>query len=492
MLLASVVVSVPSHALVWGCPEGASYFYHGECHNCPQGKVLNDKGMCVDSAVKCASNQYMLNGKCTACQQGATCDGVNIKCLYGQLESNGIVNCNYKPGLNYSCVNFIVRDGKCADISDMCPKGQTAKADSTGKVSCTGASACQNDKNGGGIDTGCTSAKPMCGSLNVNGAGDACYLCENDKTGANHDTGCIEKERPMCGNVVHNGFANACYKCINNRSDSQTDTGCSAEKPFCDAKEGAFGNVCKANGVTCQNNQYIVNSKCVTCPKYGKCDGKNVKCPGAYTKDSKGVVTCTGPCAANMYVSASSNTSVECTACPANATCNGTKTVTCKSGYTKVTKKGGITCVAKVLTCKNNQYIVDSKCVACPKLGTCDGKNVKCPYGYTKDAKGYVTCKPKAVTCKKNQYIVNNKCVACPKGATCDGQNPKCPNGYTKDSKGYVTCKTKLCEQGSHVSYEVIKRTYKGCTKCRAESVAAGKCAKNKKAHKHYYCMCEC
>ena len=91
----------------------------------------------IPAETNCKSNQYFLNGKCVACQQAATCDGKKMKCLYGSIKSNGFVTCNYAKGLNYSCVNYIVKDGKCANISTMCPNGTTAKADAKGKVTCT-------------------------------------------------------------------------------------------------------------------------------------------------------------------------------------------------------------------------------------------------------------------------------------------------------------------------------------------------------------------
>ena len=45
-----------------------------------------------------------------------------------------------------------------------------------------------------------------------------------------------------------------------------------------------------------------------------------------------------------------------------------------------------------------------------------------------------------------------------------------------------ATCK----EEGSHESIDYIKKHYKNCSNCREENILAGKCAKNKKAHKHY------
>jgi len=48
------------------------------------------------------------------------------------------------------------------------------------------------------------------------------------------------------------------------------------------------------------------------------------------------------------------------------------------------------------------------------------------------------------------------------------------------------------CKQGSHDSINWIKKRYKHCTKCGEQKIAAGKCSKNKKAHKHYFCYCDC
>ena len=51
---------------------------------------------------------------------------------------------------------------------------------------------------------------------------------------------------------------------------------------------------------------------------------------------------------------------------------------------------------------------------------------------------------------------------------------------------------SKKCKQGSHESHAWIKAHYKNCINCRVESIKAGACSKNKKAHKHYYCDCDC
>ncbi len=248
------------------------------------------------------------------------------------------------------------------------------------------------------------------------------------------------------------------------------------------------------------SKSYYYNASCHACPqgqeqgKDGACCSKETMC-GDVCKCSSGMecdknknkcVKKLPTCSKSEYLAGS-----VCKACPENATCDGVNAV-CNKGYVDVAKNiHGAVCKKVGTTCSKKQYVVNGKCVACPKLGTCDGENVKCPYGYTKDSKGYVKCNTKP-QCSKKQYLVDTKCVACPKLGTCDGENVKCPNGYTKDSKGYVTCKVKQCQQGSHESIAWIKKHYKNCSSCREENIKAGACSKNKKAHKHYYCQCDC
>jgi len=325
-----------------------------------------------------------------------------------------------------------------------------------------------------------------------------------------------------------------CTACLANATCDGTHYTCKAGYQK-ENLNGVLGKVpnCVSITPTCKKDQYIVGNKCVACPAGATCDGKNPKCPNGYTKDKNGYITCN--CAKNEFMHPSTH---KCTTCLANATCDGTQ-YTCKPGYKKeenVAKGIAPRCISIAPTCKKDQYIVDNKCVACPERATCDGKNPKCPNGYTKDGNGYVIC-----NCAKNEYAMGKSCVACPAGATCDGKNPHCPYGYTKDKKGYVicnkapackanqymvnttctacpanatcdgkkaTCKAgfntstkdgkvtcsaaKKCKQGSHVSVDTIKKQYKNCGSCGADDIKAGQCAKNNKAHKHYHCMCDC
>ena len=57
---------------------------------------------------------------------------------------------------------------------------------------------------------------------------------------------------------------------------------------------------------------------------------------------------------------------------------------------------------------------------------------------------------------------------------------------YNDLDKNSGSCK----KQGSHNSIDYIKSHYKNCNSCWSEDIAAGKCAKNRTAHKHYYCNC--
>ena len=145
-----------------------------------------------------------------------------------------------------------------------------------------------------------------------------------------------------------------------------------------------------------------------------------------------------------------------------------------------------------------------------------------------------------AYSATQQQWIKNNKCTPCPANATCDGTKFTCKAGYVKSGNACVakpsnniansvgnsgvlqavsekdsveviaavsekdsvevvesvvevdSKKKATCTQGSHIGFDWIKKHYSGCTKCRTENIAAGKCSKNKKAHKHYYCECNC
>ncbi len=183
----------------------------------------------------------------------------------------------------------------------------------------------------------------------------------------------------------------------------------------------------------------------------------------------------------------------KCTACPSNATCDG-KTFACKNGYTK----SGNSCVKTNKKCAKNQWLNGTTCTTCPSNATCDGKTFKCGSTFTKTKNNSCACASNLLYVPHSSGGIG-KCATCPANATCNGTRTfTCKSGYTKSgnsctkkaSSSSGSSGKKCEEQGSHDSIAYIKKNYKNCSNCRTENVAAGKCSKNKKAHKHYYCMC--
>ena len=478
--------------IIVDCPESSrsyGYIYDSSCVACPSGFHNTPKGKCV----KCDSAKEYWTGKgCQVCPENATCNGDNFTCKAGYIKK-----------------------GDTCEAS--CPKGQILF-----KGECV---VCVNDKVSNAVDTGCSSAKPSCNGAQGK-SGTACTVAS--KT-------CTTKQY-----LVHN----TCTECPANATCNGTQATCN--KGYSNiVKEVGNKVICHSSAETaCKTNQYLVNNKCVACPEYASCDGRSAKCLSKFAKktDARGAVICEielpipifvcrdsavgsnidegctaskpicrtviknknngsraigdqcvafeAVCTKNQYLVNS-----KCTACPANATCDG-KTFTCKSGYSKSEN----VCIKDAVnqSCKKTEYMSENKCYPCPQNATCNGEllGVKCKQGYTDvyDGRfGKIICEKAEVTCTKKQYLVNDKCTACPVNATCNGKTATCKKGMVSTVKnGKVSCLVKKCQQGSHDSVAWIRNRYKNCANCRSESIKAGACSKNKKAHNHYYCDCDC
>jgi len=167
-------------------------------------------------------------------------------------------------------------------------------------------------------------------------------------------------------------------------------------------------------------------------------------------------------------------------------------------------------CYDTTKKCTSNQYIVNGTCMPCPPKGTCDGTNVKCPYGYIKsngavscntapgvnpscspgsvfqgpstgegkcvavtdsmcgngkiastDSTGRLVCTDKKCTVK--QYLAGTLCRACPANATCDGVNAKCNSGYQEITKNPHTV---ICAAVGQVCTTKQYRVDKTCVAC--------------------------
>ena len=249
-----------------------------------------------------------------------------------------------------------------------------------------------------------------------------------------------------------------CYCCDNKKSKTKNSTTSTTSA--------------KTQTTTCNVNQYLVKEKCTTCPTNAKCNGKTATCNTNYTKSEKnGVVTCTAK--------TNSNTGKKCVEEGSHVSIS----------YIKKSFKNCSKC--------RTENVAAGKC----------SKNTKahkhyycmCGEGCQNSTTSTTSTKTQTTTCNTNQYLVKEKCTTCPTGAKCNGKTATCNTNYTKSEKnGVVTCTAKTnsntgkkcVEEGSHVSISYIKKSFKNCSKCRTENVAAGKCSKNTKAHKHYYCTC--
>ncbi len=166
-----------------------------------------------------------------------------------------------------------------------------------------------------------------------------------------------------------------------------------------------------------------------------------------------------------------------CTKCTTTKDKKGKKTYSCYCDCdTKETKQEiKKETTKKATTCKKDQFVVDNKCQACPKNGTCDGKTLKCAKGYNrvaKDKSGKTVC-----AC---EWKNNGKCETCPAGAKCDGSSSfTCKDGYGEKGDKCVKCPENVtkcywsssgklsvseCKEGYARSYDSKKDDK--CVKC--------------------------
>ncbi len=200
---------------------------------------------------------------------------------------------------------------------------------------------------------------------------------------------------------------------------------------------------------------------------YCYCEDKNCQSTSTPTNTTKISQTTQNNCSANQW-----KNGVTCTACPENATCNGT-TFTCKSGYAK----NGNSCAkpkpsapvasttqAKTASCDSTKRgssvsieTIKKQYKNCKNCGTQkDSKGKKVYYCYCQDkncstsstttnsssnAKSkYIKCKSNEVHTEANEGFRESDCMPCPAHATCDGtEKVKCDQGYSVTSTTFMT-----------------------------------------------------
>ena len=294
------------------------------------------KATCSGKTPVCDSSSGTAVCKCTSdsCGQGATC-GSNGQCQ----------NCASGTACN-------------------CPSGQVA----TGSGSCETKNYCSPNP--------CSKTTPACKSdqrlMNKFGRGYACG-CSGNSCGAGSkcSTPCDALNQTCVTNpasatiLIYN-----CAPC----SDGDATCGC----PSGQVANGIGG--CRAacskgdtNCSLCSAGQVYDGSKCrfpctgVTCPTGYSCQNGTGKgcCIKDPVKCSTNCLECTSAtkctkCNSGYYLTSSGT----CSSCPANATCDGTITFKCASGY----------------------YLSNGKCTTCPLNATCtNGTSFICKTGYQKD-----------------------------------------------------------------------------------------------------------
>ena len=161
---------------------------------------------------------------------------------------------------------------------------------------------------------------------------------------------------------------------------------------------------------------------------------------GAAFLCSTAVTSANAACSKDQYLVGKT-----CTACPKNATCNGTKAV-CKSGFREKITSGKTSCV-----CPDDKYLVDGKCTTCPTHATCNGKTATCAATFQaaiNKSTGKTTC-----SCGTGYFAAkSNKCYKCPTNATCKSSAYTCNSGFTasvtNEATGEVAC---TCAAGKYI-----------------------------------------
>ena len=190
----------------------------------------------------------------------------------------------------------------------------------------------------------------------------------------------------------------------------------------------------------------------------GKHGSKRVSCVSG-CDNQRGCDTSTGTCSRCVEGRLFNDTTKKCGKCPDNATCDGTNTYVCNTGYTP--KNGG--CVP----C-NDIYIANGTCTECSGTEYKCTNNV-CNTGYS----------PKDVGCNKYDTIKvdNGKCTGC---STTEYKctSSTCDSGYSPKDGSCKACKnvTTNCSSCSGTEYK--------CTGCgTGYSLKDGSCKACKDIH---------
>ncbi len=484
---------------------------------------------CTNEVSDCATNEYLVKGKCVSCPSDSSCNGVSaVKCALGERGQNGI--CEPCPagtrGVNGGCrpcdKNTISKEAGSKGC-ERCPNGTTANEERTKCVS-DSEGVCEY---GYAIPANSSTCKLICKKGQYYEGG-VCHTCEIDyycpdginrksceagkhaKTGAISCTDCKNRFwNPSTGTCIQASQCPQGFQCQNGEvSSCPPGTTSAAGKTECNAG-------CEANYYTNNKNQCEActngtwsnggnATQCGACPggTYGLGIGKGCQSCGAdkYTNNvgstsASACKTCGGRvyndglkcCQTGKLLKKNNNGEEVCTPCPSGAkSCNNWTDIICKAGYyldgtsckscgTGKTSPAGSTS-ASACVCKVGYYSNGNKCLACPKGSYCTGGvKTTCPAGKYTDSQGQSSCK----TCPAGKYTDSqgqSSCKSCPKGSYCTGGvKTTCSSGTYTDSQGQSSCKT--CPVGYYCTDGKKSRCSNGKTSPEG-STSASACVK--------------
>lgn len=324
------------------------------------------------------------------------------------------------------------------------------------------------------------------GNTNIaagSGGGANIVQCPTGCEKCNSNTNCVKCKS---GYYLRNGF---CIVCPANATCTATSFSCKVGYYL----RNGVCVACPANATCAGGSASFVCDSGYRLTEGVRCESNctNVNCLSGYvpTRTALGCCCELGSCPSGQRKSGN--------VCVSN--CSG---VSCLTGYTPTVTSSGCCCNATAIAncqtqngatcsrCKYSYLLQNNKCVACPANATCTGtSSFTCNTGYKKNAAG-TACVDQCGM--QVWHPVLNKCVTpvCPlncKDISCASQGycTECENGYYLNNSGTCsTCSSAIsnctrCTRGGSGSGGLGSGTAATCTACASGySLSNGKCVK--------------
>ena len=183
----------------------------------------------------------------------------------------------------------------------------------------------------------------------------------------------------------------------------------------------------------CVPSRFMNDSKCSACPANAGCDGINFSCNTGYYVDGKACKSC----ASDIVVANGT-----CAACNNSSTCTR---ATCDRGY----------------------YTSGGSCKSCLPISVSNGKCVEC------SSSSICT----RASCNSGYYADGGSCKSCSRISIENGQCTTCSSG--------TKCTSVVCNSGATESGSSMNGTLPSCVKCSSISVSNGSCSECTSAYHH-------